>query len=517
MKIEKIHIKKFRGFNDISFELGVNLTAIAGQNGTQKTTVLGILSQTFSITDKSNPMYSEKPLSGGNFKSAFAEKFKLSDNFDKAKQHEWSLFVDNLDKPYTVQSIHRDIKKNTIRFWKKGDKSGGSGYLPVPVIYLSLNRLIPIGEDNNISVGNIKLTPEEKSFCNKYHKKILLIQDTFEETNYLESKTKNTLGINTSNYDWKQNSAGQDNIGKILLAILSFKRLKDKYPFAYEGGILAIDELEATLYPASQEKLIEFLSEFSNLLDLQIFFTTHSLEILKKLSPKNKSSKGKNRIIFFKKENSCFKPYDDCTYEDIVDILNATSSVEPKLIKLKIYSEDEEARCFARQLLGTNITKHLSFEKLDLGNQEYINLVKRKIPEFDSSNCIILLDGDTNNLPKKYTHIMELPGNLSPEKLIANFLNNLSDTNTIWNKIGRNYNKIVCFRNYPFDDILEDRHAAKAWFNEQKNNYWGRNAHKVINPWIRNNKKEVKNFIGDFIIFFNILATKLNIDRIDGD
>ena len=109
MKIEKIHIKKFRGFDDVSFELGANLTAIAGQNGTQKTTVLGILTQTFSITDESNPMYAEKPLSGGNFKSAFSEKFKLSETFDKAKGHEWTLHLDELDNPYTIQSIHSPL------------------------------------------------------------------------------------------------------------------------------------------------------------------------------------------------------------------------------------------------------------------------------------------------------------------------------------------------------------------------------------------------------------------------
>lgn len=517
MKIKKIKIKKFRGFEDISFELGTNLTAIAGQNGTQKTTALGILSQTFSITDKSNPMYNEKPLSGGNFKSAFAEKFKLSEEKDKPKEHEWSLYLDDQTKPYTIQSILRNKKSNEIRFWKKGDKSEGSGYLPLPVIYLSLNRLIPIGEDSSINVGDIQLTNEEKTFCERYHKKILLIQDTFDQTSYLESKTKNTLGVSTSKYDWKQNSAGQDNIGKILLAILSFRRLKERYPTIYPGGILAIDELEATLYPASQEKLIDFLSEFSETLNLQIFFTTHSLEILRKLSPKNKKPNNKNRIVFFKKEDDCFKPYDNCTYEDIVDILNATSSIESKPNRLKIYCEDEEARCFAKQIFGTNITRHLSFETLDLGNNEYISLVKRKIPEFSSSHCIILLDGDFDNIPKKFNHIMSLPGNLSPEKLLANFLNSLGDTDNIWSNIGRNYNKIVCFRNYPFDEILEDRIKAKKWFNEQKDNYWKRNAYKVINPWIKNNKKIVESFIITFKEKYNNLAIKLNLKKIQDE
>lgn len=512
MKIKKVHIKKFRGFNDVSFELGTHLTAIAGQNGTQKTTALGIISQTFALKE-SDPMYAEKPLCGGNFKSAFSEKFKLSEEKDRPKEHEWTLHLDE-QGPYTIQSIARSKGSKDIRFWKKGDKGKGSGYLPLPVIYLSLNRLIPIGEDKDIGVRDIKLTPKEKEFCYLYHKKILLIQDDFNETNYLESKRKNTLGVNTASYDWKQNSAGQDNVGKILLAILSFQRLKEKYPEDYRGGILAIDELEATLYSASQEKLVDFLSEFSDYLDLQVFFTTHSLEILRKLNPTKNNSK-RNKIVFLKKENGYFKTYDDCTYEDIVDILNVTSSVQSNSNKLKVYSEDDEARCFLKQVLGTSITKHLKFENLNLGSSNYVNLVKYKIPEFYASKCIIMLDGDFREIPKKYSHILNLPGNLSPEKLISDFLNNLDDTNDVWAKIGRNYNKSVCFRNYTIDEIFSDRKKAKLWFNEQKDKYWGRNANKVINPWIKNNKEIIRSFQKKVIKEYNRLSIILNLPKIE--
>lgn len=42
MLITKVHIEKFRGFHDQEFEVGSMLTAIAGQNETQKSTLLGI-------------------------------------------------------------------------------------------------------------------------------------------------------------------------------------------------------------------------------------------------------------------------------------------------------------------------------------------------------------------------------------------------------------------------------------------------------------------------------------------
>lgn len=58
MKITKIHIEKFRGFQNEDFELGSQLTAIAGQNGTQKSTLLGIVTQTFTLKSD-DPMRAE--------------------------------------------------------------------------------------------------------------------------------------------------------------------------------------------------------------------------------------------------------------------------------------------------------------------------------------------------------------------------------------------------------------------------------------------------------------------------
>ena len=49
MKITHIHIERFRGFQNEDFEVGSLLTAIAGQNGAQKSTLLGIITQTFTL------------------------------------------------------------------------------------------------------------------------------------------------------------------------------------------------------------------------------------------------------------------------------------------------------------------------------------------------------------------------------------------------------------------------------------------------------------------------------------
>jgi len=504
MIIKSVHVKKFRGFDDLSFQLGSAMTVIAGQNGTQKTTLLGMLTQPFSISNRSNPMFAEKPLTGGNYRSSFAEKFKLSDTFDKPKTHEWTLFFSHTnEQAFTVESIARSKRKAGVRFWKKGTRAKGSGYIDLPVIYLSLSRLFPIGEDNAIaSSNNIKLSMLEFELYKRWHNKILIIPNgEMTSVDYLASRQKTTLGVNTSHYDWKMNSAGQDNIGKILLAILSFKRLGDKYGNLYQGGILAIDELDATLYPASQLKLLEIFRKFSSQYKIQIVFTTHSLTILKKVCEWQADTNilGQVRVLYLQRTDSKVEIVEKASYDTIRDNLNVAMGISQVKAKIPIFTEDEEGKTFFRALIKRRAS---TFEFFDcrLGCDELLELSIGKVPGFRYPESLIVLDGDVKKKTKKKNkiasakNILLLPGGDSPERLIAKFLFDLSDTSCIWGMISPGYNKQFAFKNYAIDDIVVSRDDAKKWFKEQKQ-FWGKMCVKVINPWIKQNQSEVNCFI----------------------
>lgn len=522
MIIKKISIKKFRGFQDINFEPGKHLTAIAGQNGTQKTTVLGMLSQPFAITLKENPMLGEKPLCGGNFKSGFSDKFKFSDVFDKVGEHEWTIHQECGDPPYTVESIKRGGKKGkeAIRFWKQGDRTAGSGYIQLPVIYLSLKRLLPIGEDKDITEDNsVVLSEDEFSFYKKWYSKILINLDDILESNYIASGQKNTLGANTSNYDWKVNSAGQDNIGKIILAILSFKRLGEKYPENYNGGILAIDELDSTLYPASQLKLIDALRTFASKYNIQIIFTTHSLTILEKVCELQQNTKisGQNKVVYLEKKDDKIIATQNVSFSSIKNRLKVIIE-NKKTIKIDVFTEDDEAIIFAKSLLKRK-SSNLNFIKCKLGCSQLVELASKKVPSFIFPNSIIILDGDTNNEPqllkriKKLNNIILLPTNQSVEQLLACFLLELTDTSTIWSNINTDFNKQYCFRDYTPDEILNDRDKAKKWFNSHLS-VWGKNASKIINPWAEAHPEDARLFLNDFTKTYNKFAKELQLDEI---
>lgn len=534
MILRKIYINKFHGFQDVGFHLGKNITIIAGPNGTQKTTLLGLMSQAFTI-GKESEMRFEKPLCGGSYKSAFADKFKLSPKYDKAGEHEWTLsFFSDKEEDYTVSSMYRQkTKGNQLRFWKKGNRKKGTGYSQYPTIFLSLKRLIPLGEEPGIKEKNeIKFEQNEIELFKRWHNDILFSFDKIIETNVVESPNKTTLGITTDLYDWMQNSAGQDNLGKILLALLSFKRLHDKYKHSYRGGLLFIDELDATMYPGSQRKLLEVLRSFSTKYNIQVVFTTHSLTLLRlaynlmQEADSIPATKDSIQIIYLEKKDDKIGISEKFPYAAVENRLQHITSPRKQLPKIKIYTEDAEAVAVTKALLKrSGFLNRLDFTKYKFGKDNFINLMQIGVAEFRYPNSIIIFDGDVsadekaiaklNKIKCKCNWLM-LPSKDSPEVLLAKYLFGLSDNNPLWESIYPDYNKTVCFGNYKLEDIVQKREIAKLWFLEQSGHYphW---CLKIINSWKKSsqeNEDEVKKFIANFVELSNNIASELRIPPI---
>ena len=528
--IQKLHIEKFRGFQNVDCELGSQITAIAGQNGTQKTVLLGILSQPFSLTDGENPMKGETPLCGGNYKSAFGDKFKFSPEFDIPKGHEWTLYVDG-NEPFTLESIPREKGSGKVRFYRKGDHSKGAGYLQYPVIYLSLKRLLPIGEDNNLKESDkVQLEPEEIQEFKLLHKKILISQDKVETPQYIESSNKNTLGVNTDLYDWRLNSAGQDNLGKIVLALLSFKRLHTKYKDDYKGGILAIDELDSALYPASQMKLFEILRHYAAKYNIQVIFTTHSLSLLEEackqyeISQQHNNSKGQVQVLYLEKEDGQVVLTSVKNYQTIKNRLNATTGINPPK-KLTVYTEDEEGAIFAKNLMPHKWRSKFNFETCSMGCTSYITLIEKKIPAFQLPQAFIILDGDASEKVKKIRwgklratkNVICLPGATSPERELAAFLSDtdkIKDANPFWKSLNNDYSRQVCFRDFSIEEIQVDRNKAKEWFKSQTP-LWGKQSNKAIALWAQAHQEEVTAFQEELKAAYNVFAVAYELEEIE--
>lgn len=532
MIIDRIDIAKFHGFKNVGFKLGTNITIIAGQNGTQKTTLLGLLGQPFSL--RLHPlMKDEKPLCGGSYWSQYADKFKLSPKFDKKGDHEWTIDSPMEDEPYTVESIYRDKSRGIIRFWKKGTHEKDTGYLRYPVIYLSLKRLIPIGEEPKIHSKQEVFTEEEMALFKKLHNEILISFDRIVETNVIEGSNKTTLGVTTDCYDWMQNSAGQDNVGKIILALLSFKRLKEKYGKNYKGGVLLIDELDATMYPGSQEKLLKVLRSYSSKYKIQIIFTTHSLMLLEIGSRlyndmrQNPKTASQIQLIYLEKVNDTIDILEGVSFHTIKNRLRVNIE-EEKPNRVIVYSEDKETIAVTKCLLKGYLNR-LTFIDSPFACSALIDLLERKIPTFSYPESIIIFDGDVSVNDKEQKKLKKIksnnwlftPTDLSPERWYASFLNSIDKRDPFWHSVHPDYSYQMCFRDYPVEDILsgkdEGRTTAKLWFRQQTSLYkhW---CDKVLSRWKKESKEiddKAKQFVKQFIDLFNRISSVVRIAPVE--
>lgn len=549
MIIESIEVTKFRAINNMNLSLGKNITAIAGRNATLKTTLLGMIGQPFTIS-AGHCMYGCKTIDGYNFKSQFKEKFKLSNLHDHFGEHLWTLNFYNKgyykNNKITMASIRRPTKTNPndIRFWNAESKAAGSGYVQLPVYYLSLSRLYPIGETGKTKTVDINLTSDENALFTKYYREILCIQNSSNMTAGMEKADakKTFIGINDDVHDVFTNSAGESNIGRIILAVLSFKRLKEEYNSKYKGGILLIDEIDATLYGYSQKKLIEFLLKKSSKYNIQVIFTTHSPIILKEINKYQRAEKkqiqnGINEANHPYNYNSSIIYLETDYKEDgermirgtniytatdlnrIVDDINLKATIVKQ--NINVYLEDDRAKellIFLLEDVGKiKYSNYVNIIDVNLGWSNYVQLHKKQVPEF--LNSLIILDQDVmdkkeakaniNYINENANNILFLP--VDVEKGMFQLLKSHKNYGEFEKRLdGIKMSYDICFRDFTDNDYPSGEY--KKWFKYIEEIIG--DIRILFEFWYSHETEKANIFIDNFIKAYNIIAERLEMDYI---
>lgn len=548
MIIKSVEIEQFRAFEHALLYLGKRITAISGRNATQKTTVLGMIGQPFTISSKDHPMYGCKTIDGYNFRSQFREKFRISPEHDVIGEHKWKLLLHNgvyEQNYYSVESIARRQTGHapTLRFWNAESRARGAGYVQLPVYFLSLSRLFPIGETTKTQSIPSTLTAEELEYCITNYRTILSIQGMSGTPSVgIEKAAASRIfaGVSDDTHDIFTNSAGEGNITRIILAVLSFKRLKEQYGRDYKGGILLIDELDATLYGFSQIKLVEYLWQAAGEYKIQIVFTTHSPLILKcvnKFQRRERQDKGINlppyaydsSIVYLEPSydtegKRTIMPKNISSSSELSNVLNDINLAVPtEGNKLNIYCEDARAVAFLQNLLShsleINLDLFMSFVDINLGWTNYIQLAEKRVPEF--RNNIIVLDGD---VPQKQEYrskqrIVTESGNflflpLVIEKDIFELLKDhaaFARFQTTYSRIP-SFNYDICFNNWPLEIERYGTDDFKHWYSQAEAALGDQNA--LFEFWISEHHNEVDTFVEQFITLFNMLAERKDVDAI---
>lgn len=372
---------------------------------------------------------------------------------------------------------------------------------------MGLSRLYPIGEVDDLKENNLELSDQEIVFFKKYYSEILLSFDSEEYKNEIKLIDKNKIstgGISTNSYDWQTISAGQDNIGKIILTILEFKRLKEKFKDNYFGGILLIDELEATLYPGAQKKLIEFLNKYSAKYNIKIIFTTHSLEIIEELL-NNKIYSVNSKVNFLDKTrgsliNRIHIGYDEIKNNILVKIREENNN--QKEIKIDVFFEDEEGEYLFKNIVSKKLKEYCKVYPLKIGITN-IAAISNKISQL--KNGIIIYDADYNRKSTNYKNDFKInvenhrnslffPGIKSIEKECLEILLGMEENDEFWDKCKCDNKQKFYAKRLQYTNLGKpEREQDKLWFLEERKNF-GKNGNKLMEKFKEKYEKEIEEF-----------------------
>lgn len=479
MKFTKLEIRNFRHIIDQTIELGEVMTAIAGQNGTGKSTILGWISQSSDFKSENTT------LRGTPFKSKYSEIFRFCPDNDFDKSYNVSL--------YYLEHLLEEVKQMSTRLIDKTNRyrvdfDGRGIALDFPIIYLGLKRLIPLATEKSIKVQDVELIGSDKNHFAKLSKEILYLTRDEIKSEFVKSSNKKLFAMKTNDYGHLGNSAGQDNLGQIISSILSFGHLKNQLKEKYKGGILLIDEIDATLYAGSQVKLVDKLFGLAKMYNVQIIFTTHSIEILEHLSKKTGEE---TKINFLKWNNKNVVNEVNPNIDLLKNIIKVQAGQSKKLEKIQFICEDNVAESWARNLLnGTDLKKRVEIIKGPFPDGMLIEMANSKHPMFKTTHFILDGDARINHKTRKTPRTVILPGEFKPEKVFFDFVYSLDDNDDFWD-LENNFTHQTCF-----GDFADKKH--KRWFNDETNQcFFGKANSRLLNRWKKDNKTAVTSFIND--------------------
>ena len=548
-RVEKLTIEKFRAFSpSASLSVGEKITLIAGQNGTAKSTILGMLSQPLGFPNrrKGDSQYttayhgvdllSLKTITGEYFKAEYSDIFRMSAQFDPPQEHKYTVFVAGDSVIPTSRVVtqglivtsegRKDQKKNHLRFVTNSDsRTPGEGNFPHPVIFLGLERLRPLAKCEKITTTQCALEDEDKAYWEKNYKRILYAPPN-EQIVPEEINTGNAKGtyqsVRTGQHDSLGASAGQDNVGQILTAIISFRTLKRQLGDKYQGGLLLVDEMDASLHPTSQEILFRVLFEACNELSLQVVATTHSLTLLKYADEFQPPC---SKLVYLRKRGGKVHILEDVDFgfvERDLALIRKPKKIVAKPIKTTVLFEDSVGSEFFKQITGSIFSKYVKIHTTPQNNRDtalpnnvLATLAKSKIPEF--RKIVYVLDPDSQDMANSVGDpILALPGGEAIERVLFQFLASLPDDDPAWeNDIDCSQQE--CFTNYNhLNGASCQIDELKKWVRTcRRGNFFGSKDKNVYQLWAKHNKDTVKVFCLKFLETLKKVGNNSVIDSFD--
>ncbi|MBS1843880.1 MAG: AAA family ATPase [Actinobacteria bacterium] len=313
-RLEWIEIGGMRGWNGQRFSFPFPIMAVVGENGAGKSTILQAAGSIY------------RPPGPVTLKGERASKFFPDTAWDHIRNAEIRAHIKEGDTHTTTS-----VRKLTDR-WR-----GNPERRERDVVYIDLSRVQPVlGRMGYAKLANAQLTeadatPFEESelgrFCAILDKRYEGVK--MATTNADESRAVPVIAGTNGEFSGYHQGAGETALIELLTTDLP------RY------SLVLIDEIESSLHPRMQRRLIRDLAHICRLKELQIVLTSHSPYVLEELPSEARahilvSAEGRREIVYGVSPEFSMTRMDDVPHHEC-----------------DVYVEDDEAAKLLVEILAT--------------------------------------------------------------------------------------------------------------------------------------------------------------------
>ena len=533
--IKDIDIVQYRKLKALRLPFSAKLNAISGTNGTCKTSLLHIIGNALQAPTASCDWINDnKCLSVikavNSVTNPKVESLTRGDQAynDPAHGIKGTLFTVNYYDAASLDFRRHNSSLVTRYAVKPKYPPGTKETLPYcPVIYLGLSRLVPFGEfQNDDALSNVKkkLPQPYLDEIAQLYKRFTHYEISFNATKQMgDIKVRNEFSSNIVGIDSNTISAGEDNLSIILTALISLKYYFDSITSRRcVESVLLIDELDATLHPAFQIKLLELFREMSEKYKIQVVFTTHSLSLIEEMLGRKD-----NVIYLLDNETSVFIMEEPDIYKIKMHLHSLTHEDIYADKAIPLFTEDQEARAILRLLFDhfnnesegfRNAYRFFHMVQTNIGAENLTGIFTDSKLLRTTMRSICILDGDHSSDISNC--IIALPGKKAPEQLLLDYAEQLyKDDDPFWVQrtiVDKGYSKTYYINEIQtpvkeFEETIASLRASdestkgkrrefnKKLFGDHQSFFELIFKHWIHNP---NNKADVDRFFNDLHILF---------------
>lgn len=447
----------FRKLGNINIEFADRLTLIAGHNGIGKSTILGLVANTFGMTDRSGPKsYFGEPFYANIERIVYLALAEVAEaQKDPTAAPVVTANANGTEIKKRCSMTHRSVWKRARVVPRTVDKAGDDtvgqdAKIPLPTIYLGMRRLASAGEadEKEVASSELDMHPYDRTLMMDFVGSV--IHGTELNTNVthqtIKGSKKKTAQPGYAQHDALAVSMGQDSLGSMATALASFNQLKRDMGETYPGGLLVIDEMDVGFHPHAIERLAKSLKTYAKQLDLQIIATTHSPRLIEAVHPDGDGNANAPDKVIYLLDTKYPRLADDQSLRAMLSDMAMTPDAKKPNKKVKptlaVYFEDDEAAQFCASLIPaakkTALSKkygvRINWIALGIGGSHLV-----KLPEKDPLflDRVLVVDADTT-VPQaaaargNTVKLPNVPGTTgvarSLENTVKQFLRDISST-----------------------------------------------------------------------------------------